>query len=153
LWEYTAPLIAHEKRESNPSRAQKDPTVVFYGGKWYVFMMVKLPGKSAIEHRSFNKWDQADSSGRTILKVRNNDYYCVPQVFYFTPHKKLYLVYQMGVPGANKMWVAYSMTADIDDLTRGCRPEPSLTAVKMTRIRSEDSTTRLSVTISVLICS
>ncbi len=40
LWEYSAPLIAPEKRDSNPSRAQKDPTVVFYGDKWYVFMTV-----------------------------------------------------------------------------------------------------------------
>lgn len=115
LWEYTAPLIAPEKRQDNPSRAQKDPTVVFYGGKWHVFMTVKLPGRSAIEYCSFNKWKQADSSGRTILKVSNSDYYCAPQVFYFTPHKKWYLVYQMGMPGADKMWVAYSITTDIAD--------------------------------------
>jgi len=115
LWEYTAPLIAPEKRHSNPSRAQKDPTVVFYGGKWHVFMTVKLPGRSAIEYCSFKKWEEANRSQRTILKVSNSDYYCAPQVFYFTPHKKWYLVYQMGVPGASKMWVAYSTTADIAD--------------------------------------
>ncbi|MHC4323981.1 MAG: hypothetical protein ACYSUX_06890, partial [Planctomycetota bacterium] len=69
LWKYTAPLIAPEKRNSNPSRAQKDPTVVFYGGKWHVFMTVKLPGRSAIEYCSFEKWDQADRSDRTILKI------------------------------------------------------------------------------------
>ncbi|MHC4355485.1 MAG: hypothetical protein ACYS0H_22525, partial [Planctomycetota bacterium] len=60
LWECTAPLIAPEKRRSNPSRAQKDPTVVFCGGKWHVFMTVKLPGKSAIEYCSFGQWDRAD---------------------------------------------------------------------------------------------
>jgi len=113
LWEYTAPLIAPEKRDSNPSRAQKDPTVVFYGGKWHVFMTVKLPGRSAIEYCSFKKWEEANRSQRTILKVSNSDYYCAPQVFYFTPHRKWYLVYQMGVPSASKMWVAYSTTSDI----------------------------------------
>ena len=30
--DYSAPLIAPEKRDRDPSRAQKDPTVVFYGG-------------------------------------------------------------------------------------------------------------------------
>ncbi|MDT8301932.1 MAG: non-reducing end alpha-L-arabinofuranosidase family hydrolase [Sedimentisphaerales bacterium] len=115
LWEYTAPLIAPENRESNPSRAQKDPTVVFYRGKWHVFMTVKLPGRSAIEYCSFKKWEDADRSERTILKVSNSDYYCAPQVFYFAPHKKWYLIYQMGVPGANKMWVAYSTTKNIAD--------------------------------------
>jgi len=112
LWEYTAPLIAPEKRDSNPSpvrnrqapvagqaddssvqeqqisnraspvrnlpsfsnlfasckisngasRAQKDPTVVFYGGKWHVFVTVKLPGRSAIEYCSFKKWEEANRS-------------------------------------------------------------------------------------------
>jgi hypothetical protein len=78
-------------------------------------MTVKLPGRSAIEHCSFERWEDADASRRTILKVSDSDYYCAPQVFYFTPHKKWYLVYQMGVPGATKMWVAYSTTTTIAD--------------------------------------
>lgn len=126
LWEYSAPLIAPEKRRNNPSRAQKDPTVVFYGGKWHVFMTVKLPGRSAIEYCSFKKWEEADQSQRTILRVSDSDYYCAPQVFYFTPHKKWYLVYQMGVPGAKKMWVAYSTTADIADPDSWTQAKPML---------------------------
>ena len=115
MWEYSAPLIAPEKRDHDPSRAQKDPTVVLRRQKWHVFMTVKLPSRSAIEYCSFESWDDADSSPRTILKVSDSDYYCAPQVFYFSPHKKWYLVYQMGVPGADKMWVAYSTTTDIAD--------------------------------------
>ena len=61
LWEYSSPLISPEKRDSNPSRAQKDPTVVFHDGKWHVFMTVKLPGRSAIEYCSFEKWEEADA--------------------------------------------------------------------------------------------
>jgi hypothetical protein len=115
MWECSAPLIAAEKRDSNPSRAQKDPTVVFHGNKWHVFMTVKLPGRSAIEYCSFEHWAQADRSERTILRISDSDYYCAPQVFYFSPHQRWYLIYQMGVPGAKKMWVAYSTTADITD--------------------------------------
>ena len=115
LWEYSAPLIAAEQRKTERSRAQKDPTVVFYEGKWHVFMTVKLRGKSATEHCSFAKWEEADRSKRTILRISKSNYYCAPQVFYFRPHGKWYLVYQMGVPGANKMWVAYSTTTDIAD--------------------------------------
>jgi hypothetical protein len=126
LWEYSGPLIAPEIRETNPSRAQKDPTVVFYGGRWHVFMTVKLTGRSAIEYCSFEKWEQADKSQRTILKVSNSDYYCAPQVFYFTPHRKWYLIYQMGVPGADKMWVAYSTTANIADPDSWTQASPIL---------------------------
>jgi len=115
LWEYSAPLIAPEKRDSNPSRAQKDPTVVFYGGKWHVFMTVKLPGKSALEYCSFEKWEEADRAARTVLTVSKSNYYCAAQVFYFTPHRKWYLVYQMDSPAGDKMWVAYSTTTDIAD--------------------------------------
>ncbi len=126
MWEYSAALIAPEPREQDPSRAQKDPTVVFYGGRWHVFMTVKLPGRSAIEYCSFQNWEQADKSQRTILRISNSDYYCAPQVFYFTPHRKWYLIYQMGVPGANKMWVAYSTTQDIAHADSWTQAQPIL---------------------------
>ena len=126
MWEYSAPLIAPEKRERNPSRAQKDPTVVFYDGEWHVFMTVKLPGRSAIEHCSFSSWKQADGAKRTILDISDSDYFCAPQVFYFTPHKKWYLIFQMGVPGRDKMWVAYSTTSQIADPESWTRARPIL---------------------------
>jgi hypothetical protein len=114
-WDYSRPLIAPEKRQRDPSRAQKDPTVVFHDGKWHVFMTVKLPGRSAIEYCSFVNWENADASERALLRVSNSDYYCAPQVFYFAPHRLWYLIYQMGVPGVDKMWVAYSTASNIGD--------------------------------------
>jgi len=126
MWECSAPLIAPEKREQDPSRAQKDPTVVFHEGKWHVFMTVKLPGRTAIEYCSFERWEDADSSRRTILKVSDSDYYGAPQVFYFSPHKRWYLIYQMGVPGARFMWVAHSTTATISDPDSWTRAKPIL---------------------------
>jgi len=126
MWEYSAPIIAPEARQSNLSRAQKDPSVVFHGGKWHVFMTVKLPGRSAIEYCSFSKWEEANASPRTILKVSDSDHYCAPQVFYFRPHQKWYLIYQVGVPGADKMWVAYSTTTDITDPQSWTRAMPIL---------------------------
>ena len=115
LWAYSPPLIAPEQRPTEPSHAQKDPTVVFYEGQWHVFMSAKLPGRSVIEYCSFEEWDGADRAPRTILQVSDGDYYCAPQVFYFAPHGKWYLIYQMGVPGADKMWVAYSTSETIAD--------------------------------------
>ncbi len=126
MWEYSGPLISPEDRQNDRSRAQKDPTLVFYGGKWHVFMTVKLPGRSAIEYCSFEKWEDANRSKRTILQVSDSDYYCAAQVFYFRPHKKWYLVYQMGVPDANKMWVAYSTTTDISDPASWTKARPIL---------------------------
>jgi hypothetical protein len=125
-WEYSAPLIEPEQREMEPSHAQKDPSVVFFDGKWHVFMTVKLKGRSAIEYCSFENWDEANSSERTILSISSSDYYCAPQVFYFRPHNKWYLIYQMGVPGAKMMWVAYSTTTDIASPDSWTRAMPIL---------------------------
>jgi hypothetical protein len=114
-WEYSAPLISPEQREREPSHAQKDPTVVFHDGKWHVFMTVKLQGRSIVEYCSFENWEDANESKRTLLRVSERDYYCAPQVFYFTPHQKWYLIYQVGIPDSKMMWVAYSTTDDISD--------------------------------------
>lgn len=115
MWEYSAPLISPEKRDREPSVAQKDPTVVFHGGRWHVFMTVKLPGRTAIEYCSFARWEDAGKSERTMVKVSESKYYGAPQVFFFASHKKWYLIYQVGVPGAKFMWVAYSTTDDVAD--------------------------------------
>ena len=114
-WQYTAPLILPEDRPTNRSVAQKDPTIVFAGGKWHVFMTIKLKGVSPIEYCSFDKWENAHKAPRTILKIADSKYYCAPQVFYFAPHRKWYLIYQVGVPGKKRMWIAYSTTTDIAD--------------------------------------
>lgn len=89
-------------------------------------MTVKLPGRSAIEYCSFEQWEEANESERTILKISESDYYCAPQVFYFAPHKKWYLVYQMGHPDAKFMWVAYSTTDTIADPSSWTQAKPIL---------------------------
>jgi hypothetical protein len=127
LWEYSAPLIAPEPREENRSRAQKDPTVVHHEGRWHVFMTVKLPTGTGIEHASFSRWEEANAAPRTILRVTDgHPYHAAPQVFYFTPHAMWYLIYQLAVPGRDKMWVAYSTTRDINDPTSWTRAQPAL---------------------------
>lgn len=126
FWEYSDPLVAPEARAENRSRAQKDPTVVFYNGRWHLFMTVKLPGRSAIEYCGFEDWKNADTSKRTLLQICDSDYFCAPQVFYFRPHEKWYLVYQAGMPGADKMWVAYSTTTTIDDPSSWSQAKPML---------------------------
>ncbi len=125
-WEYSAPLISPEKRNHDVSHAQKDPSIVFHDGKWHVFMTVKLEGRTAIEYCSFEKWEQADAAPRTILTVTGSRYCGAPQVFYFTPHKKWYLVYQVSMPNQKMMRVAYSTTDDISKPDSWTKAEPIL---------------------------
>jgi hypothetical protein len=125
-WTCSAPLIAAEERAVEPSHAQKDPTVVFHDGRWHVFMTVKLPDRSAIEYCSFTDWGQAHQAPRTLLQVSDSRYFCAPQVFYFEPHRKWYLIYQVATPGAKKMWVACSTTSDIADPNSWTKAAPIL---------------------------
>jgi hypothetical protein len=125
-WLCSAPLVAPEERNEEPSRAQKDPTVVFHDGAWHLFMTVKLPGRSAIEYCRFEDWEQADDAARTLLPLSDSDYFCAPQVFFFRPHKLWYLVYQVGMPGRKMMWVGYSTTPDIGDPGSWTKARPIL---------------------------
>lgn len=125
-WVYSAPLVSPEKREQDPSHAQKDPTIVFHEGRWHLFMTVKLPKRSAIEYCSFERWEDADASSRTLLAISHSDYFCAPQIFFFAPQQTWYLVYQMGVPNSKMMWVAYSTTKDIADPTSWTMAAPML---------------------------
>jgi len=125
-WEYTAPLISPERRDVDVSLSQKDPTVVHHDGRWHVFMTVKLPDRAAIEYCSFAEWEHANEAPHTILRVSSSSYHCAPQVFYFAPHETWYLIYQVRVPGAEKMCVAYSTTATIGDPLSWTQASPIL---------------------------
>jgi hypothetical protein len=125
-WEYTAPLLSPERRATDASCAQKDPSIVYHGGRWHIFMTVKLPGATATEYASFEKWEEADRAPRALLKLGDSSYCCAPQTFFFAPHKKWYLVYQMGVPGSKKLWVAYSTTETLADPASWTRARPIL---------------------------
>lgn len=114
LWELSAPLIRPEKGQGAPI-AVKDPTVVFHDGKWHVFLTTKYPGMTPTESLSFDKWENAGTAKRTLLKTIESKYYCAPQVFYFRPHKKWYMVYQAGMKDYKRMQVVYSTTGTIAD--------------------------------------
>ncbi len=126
-WQYSAPLIAPEPRDTNASKSQKDPTIVWHDGRWHCFMTVRLvDGRTIMEYCNFARWEEAGDSPRTLLDLSDSKYYCAPQVFYFAPHEKWYLIYQVGVPGQEMMQVAYSTTTDIANPKSWSRSQPIL---------------------------
>lgn len=114
-WELSPPLIAPGERPEDPYVSVKDPTVVFHEGRWHVFMTIRPKGKTPTEYVSFDTWEHANASPRHLLAVRDK-YFCAPQVFFFRPHKKWYLLYQVGEPGRRlQHQPAYSTTETIAD--------------------------------------
>lgn len=93
-WQTSPPLVSPANRPDDPCYSMKDPTVVFFDGRWHLFCTIRSQKRThQIEYLSFADWKDADAAPRHLLSITNG-YFCAPQVFWFTPHKKWYLVYQ-----------------------------------------------------------
>lgn len=116
FWELSAPVLSPADRPHDPCFSVKDPTVVQYEGRWHVFCTIRSTVRShQIEYLSFDKWEKANSAPRHLLRCREG-YFCAPQVFYFRPHKRWYLVYQVVEPTRTlKLQPAYSTTDNLSD--------------------------------------
>ena len=93
-WTVGEPLLSAADRPGDPCYSVKDPTVVRYQDRWHLFCTIRSQKRShQIEYLSFADWNEAAKAKRHILTITDG-YFCAPQVFYFTPHKKWYLIYQ-----------------------------------------------------------
>ena len=119
-WTLSRPLVSplEGEREGQTDFSAKDPTIVRHDGRWHLFITVRGRERShRIDTVSFGRWEQANTAKRHTLRCRPA-YFCAPQVFYFRPHKKWYLVFQTGEPTRKlRLQPAYSTTDDIGDPT------------------------------------
>ena len=117
-WKSSKPVISPEERTDDPCFSVKDPTVVFHGGKYHIFMTIRSEKRThQIEYVSFADWKNADKAERHILKMHPG-YFCAPQVFYFSPQTKWYLICQASDPAwkeetGAEFGAAFSTTDDI----------------------------------------
>lgn len=114
-WIVSEPLVAPVQREDF-CYSVKDPSIVFYNGRWHLFCTIRSQKRThQIEYLSFTRWDEANKAERHILKV-SDGYFCAPQVFYFTPHKKWYMIYQVNEPTRKpSLQPAWSVNDNISD--------------------------------------
>jgi len=100
-WTSTGPLIS-------PKNAGwvsiKDPSVVKYNDKYYVYASYVDTGYKSM-YTSFSDWGSAQQAAHTSMNGSRVGNSVAPQVFYFKPHKKWYLITQW--PGS------YATTDDI----------------------------------------
>ena len=119
-WSSTEPLFSPEQRPGDTLFSVKDPTVVVHGGKYHIFVTIRGEKRShQIEYISFTEWKELHKAQRHILTIHPG-YFCAPQVFYFTPHKKWYLICQASDPGWKNEYdaeygAAFSTTDDISE--------------------------------------
>jgi hypothetical protein len=128
-WKSSSCLIFPNRGDNDNTRGIKEPTAVFFQGKWHLFATARSEKPShQIVYLSFEDWNQADKSPRQILKLDAN-YAASPQVFYFEPQRKWYLIYQIEDLKKNPtIQPVFSTSDDIANPSSWTAPQPLFAA-------------------------
>ncbi|MBX3443777.1 MAG: hypothetical protein KF774_15315 [Planctomyces sp.] len=123
-WTATPPLVAPVERPEDRCFSVKDPTVVRHDGRWHLFSTIRSEQRThQIEYAAFEDWEAADAAPRTILTLLPG-YFCAPQVFYFRPQERWYLVYQVEHPqGKPTLLPAFSTSETVGDPASWSAPQ------------------------------
>jgi endo-1,4-beta-xylanase len=100
-WHASGALVAPVSDPTHDLVAVKDPTVVFFDGAWHLYMSsVSRAGAYNMVYTTFSDWSQASSAPLIHMDATPgfDTYVAAPQLFYFAPQNKWYLVYQSGPP-------------------------------------------------------
>ncbi len=136
-WTASPPLVSVAANHlpaspDNPWLAVKDPSIVHHDGRWHLFCTLrktrggngKPVGYIRIGYLSFSDWDDARTADWQLLDL-SPGYHGAPQIFYFAPRKKWYLVYQLeDATRGIRFGPCYSTTSNISDPSSWSRPEP-----------------------------
>ena len=95
-WNISKPVFEKGKLGSFDEISVKDPSVVFFQNEWHLFYTARGNNEYTTGYVSAKELKDLNTAPRFELKqIRGKTRYgCAPQVFYFAPQKKWYLVYQ-----------------------------------------------------------
>jgi hypothetical protein len=99
--------------------AIKDPTVVQHEGRWHMVATVARPSGWQMVQLSFDDWSKANEAKPQFIDEVNpglKGYHCAPQLFWFEPQQKWYLIYQSQHP-------QFSTTETIEDASSWSAPQ------------------------------
>lgn len=140
-WKSTGILVAPQNDPTHFLYSVKDPTIFRYKDKWQVYataFMVSGPaaagllnpgtnqspqgqgrGGWSMVHLSFADWKDAPNTKLFYMDTVTNfgGYKCAPEVFYFTPQKKWYYIFQTQPP-------AFCTSETPDDPKSWTAPQP-----------------------------
>jgi O6-methylguanine-DNA--protein-cysteine methyltransferase len=92
-WTSTGPIISAKSDATHNIIAVKDPSAVLYNGRWVIYAStVDSNGNYGMEYLNVAKdWSDASTATPYFLDYLPGT---APQVFYFAPQNKWYLIYQ-----------------------------------------------------------
>jgi enterochelin esterase-like enzyme len=118
-WKSSGVLIEPVSDDTHEIASVKDPTVVYYNDMWHIYATTaNTRGNWSMVYLNFKDWSEAAKAKPYYIDQNPGlrGYHCAPQVFYFRPHKKWYLIYQSQHP-------QYSTTDDISKPDTWTRPQ------------------------------
>jgi len=110
-WTSSGVLVGPQDDGDRRIVSVKDPSIVRFQDRWHLFAATAdAKGGWSMVYLNFADWPDAATAPQFHLDHNTNlaGYHCAPQVFWFAPQKKWYLIFQSQQP-------QYSTT---DDLTR-----------------------------------
>lgn len=125
-WIVGEPVLLPGERGCFDETAVKDPSIVFSGGQWHVFYTARGRGEYTTGYVSAKTLDELNSSRRHELKRisgARSRYACAPQVFFFQPRNRWYLLFQTR---DSNYQPAYSTTEAISGPASWSKPEALL---------------------------
>jgi hypothetical protein len=121
-WTSSQPLITPKPPAGRTFASIKDPSIVFYEGKYHVFASVYETTAGADGYKSvylsFSDFSQADAAEQIYMPNLPTGSTVAPEVFYFAPQNRWYLIYQWGA--------RYSTNDDISNPNGWSAPQPLL---------------------------
>jgi hypothetical protein len=118
-WKSSGILVEPVSDAEHQIVSVKDPSVVYHNDMWHIYATTANDrGQWSIVYLTFKEW--SDVAKATPYYIDQNPglrgYHCAPQVFYFRPQKKWYLIYQSQHP-------QYSTADDLSKPETWTRPE------------------------------
>lgn len=99
-WTSSQPLISPQPPAGREFASIKDPSIVFFEGKYHVFATVyeTTAGGAGWKsvYLSFTDFAQADAAPQAYMPSLATGATVAPQVFFFAPQNRWYLIYQWG---------------------------------------------------------
>lgn len=122
-WAVGDPVLCAGPEGSFDEVAVKDPSIVCFEGKWHLFYTARSQTEYTTGYVCAQTLDGLKSAARHELPMLRGKsrYGCAPQVFYFEPHNRWYLIFQNR--DANYQPV-YATTATISQPASWSRPLP-----------------------------
>lgn len=132
-WVVGEPLVQVETAKlpdspEHPWVSVKDPSIVRFDNRWHLFCSLRRQqegnGRIRIGYSAFEEWANAGQAEWHLLELAEG-YHAAPQVFYFEPQSKWYLIYQAADEARNLAYgPCYSTNSNIADPMQWTAPQP-----------------------------